>query len=253
MGEAKLRAGWGLGAAAVAAAFLTVVPLPAQSPAVISRTRSGRTFFPLVGLLLGLCAAAVYALLAALAGQPAAAVATMIVITVVTGGLHLDALADLADSLGAKDASQSLQIMKDPRLGTFGVAAIVLFLLAEYTCLVAAPIHREMLAIFLAVTLSRWAILVALVAQPYVRDQGLGVAMNAPSKWPDLALGTAFVVWLALLGWLTVLAAVAACLIGIALVTLLGWIRLRGATGDVYGAAIEIAELATLSVLVFRP
>ena len=115
-----------------ALSFLTILPLGGQTP----EGRLGRVWFPVVGALLGLAAGAVFWSLERVLGAPVAAVGAVAALAVLTGGLHLDGLADAADGLlGGSSPERRLEIMRDSRVGVFGAVALVLLLLAEVAAL----------------------------------------------------------------------------------------------------------------------
>src|SRR5207245_1996881 len=128
-------------AALDAHAFLTRLPLPGSRRRGVmdgadrsdaARFARAATLFPLVGVSVGGLAA--LALLAADGiglGRPFAAVAALAVAAALTGALHEDALADVADGLGPHDRARRLEVMRDPRVGSFGALAIVLSVAAR--------------------------------------------------------------------------------------------------------------------------
>lgn len=227
-----------------ALAFLTVLPLAAPDGA--PGERLGRAFFPAVGMALGLAAWAALWLGSQLAGPLLGAVAALVALAVLTGGLHLDGLADCADGLLASgNREHRLQVMRDPRLGTFGVLALVLLLMAEAAALQRLGPNSGLPALLTAGALSRLAVLVVLAALPYVRPQGLGRAAGGPAR-RDLALGTLLASPPFLLDWwhsALALLLVVASAVG---VSALARRRIGGATGDVYGAVCELTQLAAL-------
>jgi adenosylcobinamide-GDP ribazoletransferase len=235
----------------VAITFLTVVPVPGLRPD--PGDRLGRAFFPLVGAVVGLAAGAVYVVVSALAGTLVAAVSAVAFAALLTGGLHLDGLADAADGLlGGGDRERRLEIMRDPRLGSFGAIALVLVLVGGVASLSAMTPARALVALVVAGALSRLAMLGVVVLVPYARHDGLGVAAQGDHRVLDLVVG----------GLLTVAACVPdvsrsmVALLLVALTTLfvtgLARRRIGGATGDVYGACTEVGQLAALLVFAAR-
>ena len=232
--------------AASAFAFLTVLP-----SRWFTSEKPGRIFawFPLVGLTIGL-------LLAGVASIPSlppdvTRFITLAAWVALTGGLHLDGFADACDGLLATTTPERrLEIMKDPRAGSWAVMGVVVLLLGKWAALgsvapawlIAAPVA------------GRWAMALVVYAFPNARPGGLGAYMRAGLGRPQIALATltAAVVALAL-GWQAALALGAA--LGSSL--LIGaWAAKRlggGLTGDVYGALCELAELACLLALALLP
>ncbi|MEV5506976.1 adenosylcobinamide-GDP ribazoletransferase [Streptomyces orinoci] len=238
---------------------LTVLPVPLtrwDRPTA----RGGMLAAPLAGLLVGGCAAAAGGLFLLLGGGPLlAAVATVAVPAVLTRGLHLDGLADVADGLGSgKPAGQALTIMKRSDIGPFGVVTLLLVLLgqvAALTALFTAGGARGALAAVTAGLTARGALtLAARAGVPAARPEGLGAAVAGVVPVPGA---------LAVAAACCALAAGAGALLGpypaihFALAALLalggGELMLRhcrrrfgGVTGDVFGALAETTLTITL-------
>jgi adenosylcobinamide-GDP ribazoletransferase len=171
-------------------------------------------------------------------------------IALLTGGLHLDGLADSADGLlVAGSRERRLEIMRDPRLGTFGVVALVLVLLADVAVLQRLGVHAALPALVAAGAFSRLAMLAVLVALPYVRTEGLGRAAEGRGRC-DLALGVLLAAPALLLGWPRAALGLVVAAVAAAAVAALAHNRIGGATGDVYGAVSEVAQLAVLLAFV---
>jgi adenosylcobinamide-GDP ribazoletransferase len=234
---------------AAALAFLTRVPIDGLVPLDSRDVARGTVFFPLIGAGVGAatglvavgCAEALPVLLAA--GLALAFEAAL------TGAIHLDALADLADSLGARSRERALEIMREPTIGAFGAAALVFELLLKAGALAALLSEDDLVAVVaVAFAAGRAAPLVIGWALPYARTgEGSGRALtDEPRAWErvaGLAVAAAFVFGLTgLRGFALAGGAVAA----MALVAFVGWRRVGGATGDVLGAGIELATLGAL-------
>jgi len=232
--------------------FLTRLPTPALADIAPRDWGRGVLFFPLVGLLVGALLAAFQALLAH--ADPllqGALLATAWVL--LTGGLHLDGLADCADAWvgGHGDRDKTLAIMKDPASGPIGVAAVVLALLLKFAALAALVKTLPLPALLLAPLLGRAVLPSLLLAAPYARPGGLGEAMARalPRRSAMLLLVVILAAVLALGGWKAALAA----LVVFVLVLRAARIRLGGVTGDVLGAAVELTEVAVLAALALWP
>lgn len=228
-----------------AIAFLTVIPVATGAPG----ERLGRAYFPAIGALLGLVAGVCFALVAAVTTSLVAAVAATSVLVAVTGALHLDGVADSADGLfGGSDVARRLEVMRDPRVGSFGLVAVVLVLLGEVAALASMSPSRAIVALVIAGAISRLALLAMIATLPYVRQAGLGVAAGGPHLPFDLVLGSAIAALVCLLDWRRGLAAVLiAALIALGVRAVARW-RIGGATGDVYGATAELTQLGVLIV-----
>jgi adenosylcobinamide-GDP ribazoletransferase len=166
---------------------------------------------------------------------------------VLTGGLHLDGWADCCDALLATVSHERrLEILKDPRVGSFGGAGLALLLLVKFAAVASLP--HAAAAFILAPTLGRWAIVNVAAAFPLARPDGMAAHFRSGLSrreltWAALTtmLACGLVGWMGLLGF--VAAAIAALAFG-------RWAasRLGGVTGDVYGAACELVECVVLVV-----
>lgn len=232
-----------------ALAFLTILPVAARDGA--PGERLGRAVFPAVGLLLGLAAWVALWLGSLLAGPLLGAVAALATLALLTGGLHLDGFADCADGLLVPASRERrLEIMRDPRLGAFGVIALVLLLLADAAVLQRLGVHATLPALVAAGAFSRLAMLAVLVALPYVRADGLGGAAAGRGGLRDLALGALLAAPALFLDWPHAALGVVLAAVAAAAVAALARNRIGGATGDVYGAVSEIAQLSVLLAFV---
>jgi adenosylcobinamide-GDP ribazoletransferase len=230
-----------------ALAFLTRLPVPAPRDPSLDRAAA---WFPVVGLLVGGIAAGVRAL-ADLALPPAAATLLAVAAAIlVTGGLHEDGLADVADGLGAHvSRERRLEILRDPRVGTFGVLALIVAVGLTVTTVAALGTAHAARTLVTAHILARWAILPISAALPPARPGGAGSLLRVTT--PALLAGSA----LAVAGALIVAGPVngAAALAAAALAALVAAVALRrslgGVTGDGYGATAKLAEVAVCATL----
>ncbi|RXD06816.1 adenosylcobinamide-GDP ribazoletransferase [Sphingomonas sp. UV9] len=225
----------------VAFGFLTRLPMPRVEVGTEDFAAAIR-FYPIVGLAIGgLVLLAGWS--GALVDPWTGACAALLTWIAITGALHLDGLADLADGLGAAhgDRTRLLAVMADPHIGSFGVVAIAGQMLAKLVLLHAIGIHWTLILIPLAARMGPlvWARLL-----PPLRPGGLGAAVVGAVRTRDL------------LGWglLLALAAVAMpALLALPLLVLgvAAWLRrtLGGVTGDAHGAGIEIVETGLLVAL----
>lgn len=228
-----------------AVGFLTVVPV-ARAGAE-PEDRLGRAYFPAVGALVGLAAGLVFLVGAAVMTPLLAAVAAIATGVLLTGGLHLDGLADAADGLlGGGSTERRLEIMRDPRVGSFGAIALVLVLVGEVAALSAMTPVRALRALIVAGALSRLAMLAVVALVPYARTEGLGIAAVGGRRVADLALGGVVTLAVCLLDPRHALVAGLLVAVTTLVVVRLARRRIGGATGDVYGACAEIGQLAAL-------
>lgn len=236
-------------------ALTTLTVLPVRGPQALDRRTAGRAMAlaPVVGLLLALPAAGVLAGLDAVTEGPPLlpAAAAVAVLALLTRGLHLDGLADLADGLGSyAGPARARAVMKQPDVGALGLAAVVLSLLVQVAALSAcASAGRGAPSLVLAVVAGRLAVALACTpATPAAAPGGLA-ALVAGTVRPAVPVAVAVVV-----------GAVASVLDGgprPALALLAGLLvarvlrrhavrRLEGVTGDVLGALVEVTTLVVL-------
>lgn len=236
----------------LATAFLTLFPVgPKETVAPIQLARS-LTWFPLVGLLLGLLLAGLDLLLEPYLPATVVVGVLLVLLVLLTGGLHLDGVADLADGLGGgRDAAARLRIMKDSRVGAMGVIALILLLLLKYLSLAAFPAGERTVALLLMPAAGRWLPVLLAVTSPYARPEGgTGGAFIDHAGWWHLFGATGLLLALALFlcNW-----SGAVVLISLAMILFLFRVfvmaRLGGVTGDVLGATVEGGEVLTLLLL----
>lgn len=207
--------------------------------------------YPLVGGLIGAGGAAAFVLARRVSMPPLlAAVWTMAVLALLTGALHEDGLADLADGFGGGTTREKkLTIMQDSRIGSYGVLALVLAMAIRIAAL--ASLLRPAAALIAASALSRAAMAAPVLLLPTARAEGLGAGLAgagliSAAVCCGLAAGVAFA---------ALPAAAAAAAIGTAVLSALaiaGLARAQigGYTGDVLGACAVVAEGAVLTLLV---
>jgi adenosylcobinamide-GDP ribazoletransferase len=209
--------------------------------------------FPLVGLMVGLLGALTYACATALGLPPLpAAVLALAALVWSTGAMHEDGLADLADGFGGTSRARKLEIMRDPRVGSFGVIAIVLALLARVALLAPlaepAPVAAALIA---AAALSRALIPIAMLVIPQSRSDGLATRAGRPHPARVAAAAAiAILIVLSLLPPPVAAIAMAAATLAGAMVAMAATRTLGGITGDVLGAIQQVTEIAFLSAVV---
>ena len=240
-----------------ALAFLTRVPVDwlGTDGAVRPDFRRAAGLFPLAGCLVGIVGGIVLVLAHSLGVPPWVCAALAVVATMMlTGGLHEDGLADVADSFGGNASERRLEIMHDSRIGTYGAAALVLSLFMRIACLAAViaaagSIHAA-IGLVLAEGISRAALVRMWHELPAARPNGLAYDTGPPDHTAMvLALATAAV--LAVLGIPVVglrAAVLAAVLAAFAtyIFTRVTAQAIGGRTGDTLGACQQVALVAWL-------
>nr|WP_322941377.1 adenosylcobinamide-GDP ribazoletransferase [Pseudomonas sp. s4] len=234
----------------IALQFLT--RLPVSLPGIPTPEQVGRSllWYPLVGLLLGLLLWGAHLLL----GQTSAVLQAAIILALwvgLSGGLHLDGLADTADAWvgGFADRERTLAIMKDPCSGPIAVVVLVLLLLLKFAALFTLLQAGQGIYLLLLPWLGRSLLPLLLATTPYVRVGGLGQALvdHLPRGQLPWVLG-GHVAAMLLLGWGALIAVAMALALFVWLRRAL-LLRLGGTTGDTAGALVELAECAALLAL----
>jgi adenosylcobinamide-GDP ribazoletransferase len=236
-------------------ALLTRLPLPDHR----GTGAASAWAWPLVGSLLGALGAALAAGALWLGVTPGVtAVLVLALGAMLTGALHEDGLSDTADGLfGGWTRERRLEIMKDARVGSYGVLALVLVTLARWSALTAilvlgGPANGHWAALIAAGALSRVPMALIMALLPNARGAGLSHATGRPSQATALAgLGLALAIALALTGWAALPMLAAALGVGTVL-SIFALRRIGGQTGDILGASQQLAEVACLTVLSAR-
>lgn len=225
--------------------------LPFRLPDDWQTGDSGRAsvWYPFVGLIIGGLTWLTWTGTTRLFPPLVAAVLTLILWVTLTGGLHLDGLADCCDGLLASaSVERRLEIMKDSRLGAFGGVGLVLTLLLKAAALSSlAP--QAAPGILLAASLARWCILPAGLL-PLARPVGMGADFKAGFRPWFIAAGAIVPLALSILLGARGLVSLLAGLIAAALALRLATSRLHGVTGDVFGMTVEVVEVVSLLVFV---
>ena len=229
-----------------AISFLTLLPVGRLVDVDGRAVARAAPLYPLVGAVIGAAGGAVAAWRPGLVG---AAIGVALV-ALLTGAMHLDALADTADALGGTTRERRLEIMRDHAVGSFGATALALALIVKIAAL--AELDDPLLGYVVAAACARWTGLPLAAALPYARAEGQARALTTGTTWIGVVLGLAVAAAIALLALgLPGLAALAA---PVAVALLLGVFYRRwlgGVTGDTLGAATEVAEVAALAALVW--
>lgn len=239
---------------------LAVPPLgPGDDPSAMPDFARAARALPAAGAVIALPAALAGAVLDGL-GAPGLLAAFLVlgVLVLVTGGLHEDGLGDLADGFGGGATREAkLAIMKDSRIGAYGALALILVVGLKAAAIAALADARSALflaaALLIAAMASRLAMVFLWFALPNVRPGGLAATAGRPARQSVTAAAATVVVALVLvlpvLGPAAAMAAAAATVIATGLTGVLAERQIGGQTGDVLGAAQQIAEAAILTAL----
>lgn len=230
--------------------LLTRLPVIADGDRAMARGAAAAWAYPLVGVILGLILAAFVSVMTTL-GLPSGIVAGLVLAlsVILTGAMHEDGLADSADGLwGGWDRARRLEIMKDSRIGVYGVCAIALTLLLRWLTVTVVVATGAYWVAFIAVgALSRTSMVVLMGVMHNARSDGLSRQVGRPPQGTvGLAIGSGCLA--ALLCGFAVLILVAA--IATLVCGLIARAKVGGQTGDILGATQQVTEVTMLLALV---
>lgn len=236
--------------------FLTVLPVPGRIGLAEEDLSRSVITFPLVGLFIGGIALGLMRLALVLFPQPVAALFLVLVLLAISGGLHLDGLADTADGFfSSRPREKVLEIMRDSRIGPMGVIALVLVLLFKVTALSFCSLEVFSVSALLMPLAGRVAIVLLMALLPYARPQG-GLATLFYFQPVRLAALGSFLLLGAVSWFLAGRAGLLVAVIVIATTLLFARAcrtKINGATGDTLGAGCELVETVVALVLAAHP
>lgn len=226
--------------------FLTIFPIPQKAEWSDVDFGWSAMFYPLTGAVIGCLSGLVFRLLSSCIVKPIAAMLTLIVWILFSGGLHWDGLADCFDGFGCSATpGKRLEIMKDSRLGTYGALGIFCSLILKWQCIACFPESRAMLFFALIGAAARWAMLF-LTMMPLANPNGMAAMLkkHCPCRITLYALPVPLLLaaFYRPSGFLYLLISLA--LIGC--LSLLAKKKISGVNGDVLGFSIELAEIILL-------
>lgn len=235
----------------IAMQFLTVFPIQLKKMPSPQQNAQSLLFYPLIGMLIGLV---LFAIALTLVKLPIILLSTLLLVVWIwiTGGLHLDGLADTADAWvgGFGDPEKTLRIMKDPSSGPIGVLSLLIVCVLKWSALYVLLEQQQLWLLILVPMLARLSPLILFLTTPYVRAKGLGTAMSQyiPRKLSYVIVAVVFGLcgFMGLWGLLLVIFS-----------TMTLWYlrakfirRIGGITGDTIGATIEWVESVALFTMV---
>ncbi len=236
----------------LALSFLTTIPAK-QIPYIPGGLGKSAAFFSLIGLIIGSIVFGVAWATSFVFPLPLVAAFALLAWVLLTGGLHLDGLADCCDGLlGAAPAEKRLEILKDPRSGAFGVIGLILGIglkgIALFVVLQNGGVVENWLPILLAPVFARFLILPTAL-QPQARPGGMGSDFASTISTTVIGFALTIPVLLILFGLghpVQLFSALLLSAFGAAWWIYLAKSRINGVTGDVYGAVVETAEILVL-------
>jgi len=236
-----------------ALSFLTILPVGHLSVSEGKELARSMSFFPLAGLIIGFILAVGYYLFLFLFSGALVLWLTIGLLALLTRGLHLDGFADTMDGLGSGGPREKiLEVMRDSRIGAFGVISLILLIGAKYLALDQIPSPSIPYTLILMAVMGRNAMVLVCYRSPYARSEG-GLAKpfteNLGVREVTFSSLSAFGIALLTMGIKGILVFLGICLFS--LVYRFFFIKkLGGVTGDILGAANELAELLCLILLI---
>jgi len=228
--------------------FLTIIPVKIRH---LNEQKLSESiiYFPIVGLLLGLILLLANKLLFFLNFESFFInIILVILLLILTGGLHLDGLADTFDAfLSRKDKDEKLKIMRDSHIGVMGVLSLICIILLKIAFLSSINMSVKTIALLLMCTLSRWTLVLSMILFPYARQEGKakvfiqGINLKIFFLATIITLCSVALVWQlkGLLVFLTT--AISAYIMGKFIKR-----KIDGITGDTLGAINELIEIFVL-------
>ena len=275
----------------IALQFLTRLKIVNQTEWSVEDFGKSVVAFPYVGLIIGLILALLYGILSPFIPLVPLMLILVIAEFLITGGLHADGLMDTSDGLfSGRERDRKLEIMKDSRIGSFGVVAFVFVTLLKWQLLTAIPTAEFIpMALIMMPLMSRWSLVLSIRSYPYAREQGMGAAFaNLAPKHVityntlstffmpivilligvilyTLLYGVYSIFSIADVGYVVGLGVLAYATLGIFQINIVSMIityiinrllnryivkQLGGTTGDTYGFVVEITEVLLLLIYI---
>ncbi|ORU94416.1 MAG: hypothetical protein A6F70_08650 [Cycloclasticus sp. symbiont of Bathymodiolus heckerae] len=227
--------------------FLTRIPIPFAVEPTPKNLGDSVLYYPLIGAIIGFFLFAAAHLLADVDTLLSAALILTLWIGL-TGGLHLDGIADCVDGWigGQGNIEKSLHIMKDPNAGPMGVTALVLLLLLKYAALTVLLNNNALSILLIAPIIGRASVLFLMISTNYIRANGLAETMikNLPRNKATVIVLIVIILYILIANiWSALLLTLFACFLRHLFISLF-----NGITGDMLGASVELNGLAILLI-----
>lgn len=227
--------------------FFTRIPIKKEISFNDKNIGNSLFYLPFIGLIIGLISALPMIFLQG-TSKPMASLLTLIILLFLTGGLHLDGLADTFDGfLSGRKQERIMEIMRDSTLGVFGAIALILIILSKYLVLYELPINGWIGIVF-SLANARLVVAYIIISKENARNEGLGVLFKKSSgRIKVLYSGVIYSIILVYFNPLYLIPLIGSIIVG-ELMSLWAYKKINGLTGDVYGAIIEICEVTSLII-----
>ncbi len=231
--------------------FLTIIPVPYKQGENMAKVGGSAAFFPVAGLLIGTLLFGAERLFNLLFIPEVNAALICLLWIVISGGLHLDGLADLADGLGGgRTKEEKLSIMKDSRSGAFGVLALVILVLLKWSLIIQMMTEGNQFYLILIPMSARWITMNFIVMFPSARKEGMGSFFKKHmGVWKPVIAGIFTLTIVFILGGLPAILICLTTLLLLGIAALIISRILGGLTGDAYGSLIETGEVLMMLLI----
>lgn len=240
----------------IALQFLTRLPVAKNIEWNEKRLGATLLWYPLVGACIGVVLILLINILPLEVGGLLLSALVLSAWVLITGGLHLDGLADSADAWvgGHGNKQRSLEIMKDPQAGPIAVIVLLLLLLIKFAAIYSLLQQSDPWLLLWPLVFGRCVPMILFLTTPYVRQQGLGSAManNFPHQSAPWVLASCLAIAMFALGFINAIILVCLSLAALWFLRYLMLKQINGMTGDTIGASIEIIEALILCLLVMQ-
>lgn len=212
-------------------------------------------FYPLVGVILGALIAVLASLMGSFLPQPLTVLLMLMFWVILTGGLHLDGLADTLDGfIGGKNKESTLSIMRDPTVGTMGILAIFFVLAVKWQTLLSFPPERIPVLLIFVVAIGRYLMVLGAFVSRYPHQEGAGKNYIGKISLSIFLTASLFMLLIAVATFqIKGLFLFLAALVGSVLWIVYCRRRIGGMTGDNLGALGEVSEAVLLLLLTVNP
>lgn len=210
------------------------------------------SFFPLVGIVLGLVLVFFYMILSPILATSLVSCTILLISLLMNGGLHIDGLSDTIDGLyGSSDRDTALDIMKDAHLGTMGAVAVVVVVLFKFSLYNQLTRSNFIPALIISNTVSKWVLVLSCTFFNSAKEEGLGALFIGKVRLPQLGMASFFLLLTLFLTkmYKSIVILVVVIIVAI-LLNLYFTRRIRGLTGDTLGAVNEFVEVISLFILI---
>lgn len=228
--------------------FLTRLPININVDYNPKNIKNSQLFYPFVGMVIGIISGGVYAA-SSYINKDIASIFAVVSLILLTGGLHMDGLSDTCDGFfSARDREKILTIMKDSRVGSFGVIALILDILVKYI-LISNINKNALFVLMLSCGNARLMVLMLISYGKSARKEGMAVTYSNANKSKYFIISfMVYIIFTAVVFSPYYLIPLLASFIASLLLVQKSYKLIGGLTGDVYGADIEICEIISIAV-----